>query len=139
MVGVRLGYCLSGDPALLTAISRTEQPWNVSTPAQAAGIAALREGAYLRRTVALVREQRTWLTERLSELGFRVIPSRTNYLLFRGPENLSDRLKAKGILIRNCDNYSGLGPGWYRIAVRLPEENRKLIQAMEEAVWQKTS
>lgn len=139
MAGVRLGYCLSGDPALLTAISRTEQPWNISTPAQAAGIAALREGAYLRRTVALVREQRTWLTERLSELGFRVIPSRTNYLLFRGPENLSDRLKAKGILIRNCDNYSGLGPGWYRIAVRLPEENRKLIQAMEEAVWQKTS
>lgn len=138
MAGVRLGYCLCADEALLTAISRTEQPWNVSSLAQAAGVAALRETEYLRRTVAVVKAERAWLTDRLRVLGFRVIPSSTNYLLFRAPENLSARLRERGILIRNCENYSGLGPGWYRIAVRLHEENERLIQAMEETVWQKT-
>ena len=42
------------------------------------------------------------------------------------------KLKEKKISIRNCDNYYGLGPGWYRIAVRLHEENIRLIQAIKE-------
>ena len=138
LAGIRLGYCLCTDGALLTAISRSEQPWNVSSLAQAAGVAALRETEYLRRTVSVVKTERAWLTDRLRGLDFRVIPSRTNYLLFRAPETLSEGLKEKGILIRNCGNYSGLGPGWYRIAVRLHEENERLIQAMEETRWQKT-
>ena len=38
--------------------------------------------------------------------------------------------KEQGIAIRNCDNYHGLGSGWYRIGVRLREENEELIRAM---------
>ena len=41
MAGLRLGYCLCADPALLTRMGRATQAWNVSIPAQMAGIAAL--------------------------------------------------------------------------------------------------
>ena len=132
MAGIRLGYCLSADRALLTDMSRCSQPWNVSGLAQAAGIAALDQGAFLEKTRALVRQERAWLTGQLRELGFWVGESRTNYLLFRAPEGLHERLKARGISIRNCDNYPGLGRGWYRIAVRLPQENQRLMAAIRE-------
>ncbi len=131
MAGLRLGYCLCSDAALLQNMCRTVQPWNVSTPAQAAGIAALKEKEFLAKTRALLQEERPWLKRKLEELGFFVCDSRANYLLFYGPERLDRALKARGIAIRNCDNYRGLGPGWYRIAVRLREENEELIRAVK--------
>ena len=132
MAGIRLGYCLTSDSALLTGMSRISQPWNVSSLAQAAGVAALQEGDFLRKTKALIHDQRIWLKAQLEALGLKVTDSETNYLLFRGPEDLHAKLREKYIAIRNCDNYVGLGKGWYRIAVRLPEENEQLIAAIKE-------
>ena len=132
MAGVRLGYGLSADSALLEAMSRSQQPWNISSLAQAAGIAALKQREFLQKCVEMVEKERVFLSASLSGLGFRVIPSDTNYILFQARVGLADALREKGILIRNCDNYPGLCPGWYRIAVRLPEENQALIQAIQE-------
>ena len=139
MAGVRLGYGLCADAALLRAMSRTVPPWNVSSLAQAAGVAALREGDFLARTRALVHEERAWLRAALAAHGFRVVPSDANYLLFRAAPGLDAVLREKGILIRNCGNYAGLCPGWYRIAVRTHEENEALIRAIREVrPWQRT-
>ena len=132
MAGIRLGYCLCSDPALLERMSKAVQPWNVSSLAQAAGIAALREQVFLQKTKELVAVERQWLQTELEALGFWVCPSSVNYLLFKGPADLHAKLKEKKIAIRNCDNYYGLGPGWYRIAVRLHEENEALIRAIKE-------
>ena len=132
MAGIRLGYCLCADEKLLARMAAASQPWNVSNLAQTAGIAALQEQAFLQKTKDLVAVEQEWLKRELEELGFRVIPSSVNYLLFQAPACLHTKLKAKKIAIRNCDNYFGLGPGWYRIAVRLHEENECLIRAMKE-------
>ena len=130
MAGIRLGYCLCADAELLTAMAREVQPWNVSSLAQAAGIAALKEDAFLQKTKELIQTERPWLKERLEGFGFHVCPSEVNYLLFRGPTDLHRKLKEKGIAIRNCDNYPGLTSGWYRVAVRRHEENEALIAAI---------
>lgn len=130
MAGIRLGYCLCSDGALLKAMAREVQPWNVSSLAQAAGIAALGEQDFLLKTKDLIQEERPWLKEHLEAFGFRVCPSSANYLLFQGPADLHEKLKKQGIAIRNCDNYPGLTSGWYRIAVRRHEENEKLISAI---------
>ena len=132
MAGVRLGYCLCSDPALLEKMSHTVPPWNVSTLAQAAGVAALQERAFLQKTRALIPVERQWLKGQLEALGFWVCPSRANYLLFQGRPDLREQLRKQGIAIRSCGNYHGLEQGWYRIAVRLHEENERLIQAMKE-------
>lgn len=133
LAGIRLGYCMSGDCALLAGMSHGVQPWNVSSLAQAAGVAALGEQDFLQKTRALIARERPWLQAQLEALGFWVCPSHTNFLLFRADAGLHERLRKKGIAIRNCDNYHGLGPGWYRAAVRLHGENEELIQAMKEA------
>ena len=58
MAGLRLGYCLCSDRALLDAMRGAGQPWAVSGPAQAAGIAALRETEYVQAVRALIRTER---------------------------------------------------------------------------------
>ena len=134
MAGIRLGYCLCADAELLTAMAREVQPWNVSSLAQAAGVAALKEVDFLNQTKELIQRERPWLQTKLEDFGFRVCPSSVNYLLFQGPDDLHSRLKEKGIAIRNCDNYPGLTSGWYRIAVRRHEENEALIAAIGSIV-----
>ena len=66
----------------------------------------------------------------LKELGFTVVPSRTNYILFYSNRELREPLLQLGIQIRSCANYLGLGQGWYRVAVKLPEENKQLLEAL---------
>ena len=140
MAGVRLGYCLCAQGQLLEEMSHTVQPWNVSTLAQSAGVAALHERAFLQRTRALIPVERQWLQSQLEALGFWVCPSKANYLLFQGSQDLWEQLRKQGIAIRCCGNYHGLGTGWYRIAVRLHGENECLIRAMKEVcTWQKIS
>lgn len=141
MAGIRLGYCLCADSTLLRRMASASQPWNVSSLAQSAGVAALAEQDFLQRTLALVRTERRWLTDNLMALGFWVCPSQANYLLFRGPRGLREGLLRRGIAIRGCGNYSGLDDGWYRIAVRPHEENEALITAIrqfceEKSLWQ---
>ena len=141
MAGIRLGYCLCADSALLHRMASASQPWNVSSLAQSAGVAALAEQNFLQRTRSLVHTERRWLTDNLTALGFWVCPSQANYLLFRGPLGLREGLLQQGIAIRGCGNYNGLGDGWYRIAVRPHEENEALITAIrqfckEKALWQ---
>ena len=90
-----------------------------------------------------MRDERTFLSQVLPRFGVLVCPSEANYLLLRAPVGLDTALLRRGIAIRNCENYPGLGPGWYRIAVRLHEENEALLETMqrvtEEMPWHETS
>lgn len=132
MAGLRLGYCLCGNSALLKKMGETVQPWNVSIPAQKAGIAALQQGAFLKRAKDTIRQERAVLTSGLRALGLTVIDSHTNYILFYSARPLQEPLLEKGIQIRSCANYHGLTQGWYRIAVKLPEENQVLLDALNK-------
>lgn len=132
MAGLRLGYCLSSNSELLKAMGETTQAWNVSIPAQAAGIAALKQTAFLEKANALIHQQRPQMMQAMQAMGLTVIPSRTNYILFFSPVELRAPLLERGIQIRSCANYHGLSQGWYRVAVKLPEQNQKLLNAMEE-------
>ena len=130
LAGARVGYCLTENHALLREMSQSCQPWNVSLPAQAAGVAALQEWSWVSRARKIVREERTFLSQELLSLNISVCPSEANYLLLRAPLGLDAALLRRGIAIRSCENYPGLGPGWYRIAVRLHEENEALLETM---------
>jgi len=138
MAGLRLGFCLCSDAALLDAMARAGQPWAVSGPAQAAGIAALKETQYVQAVRALIARERPRLASELARLGLRVVPGEANYLLFYSPTPLAGPLRQRGILLRDCGNYKGLCDGWYRAAVRTGEENRRFIAALEEVLKEGT-
>ena len=132
MAGVRLGYGLCHDQELLSRMEMMTQPWNVSTMAQEAGIAALTEREYVESGRQLVCTEAAWLKEEMKNLGLMVFPSQANYIFFKGPGSLFADCVKKGILIRDCSNYPGLCKGYYRIAVKTHEDNVKLIGALQE-------
>ena len=134
MAGLRLGFGLCADTDLMKRMAALTPPWNVSSVAHSAGVAALKEQAFLERAQALVRSERPRLTAALEALGLRVCPSEANFLLFQGPEGLCVSLVKTGVAIRDCGNFPGLGPGWYRAAVRTREENEKLVRALREVL-----
>ena len=139
MAGLRLGYCLCGDESLLEKMVRCGPPWPVSAPAQAAGAAALQDRTYSCRLREVIQTQRRSLAEGLTSLGLQVIPGEANFLLFFSrAADLGDRLKRRGILIRDCRDFPGLGPGWYRTAVRTEPDNQTLLAAIREVMgtWQ---
>ena len=130
--GLRLGYGITSDLELLERIQQVRQPWSVSTPAQAAGIAALRDIHRVQAARELVCSERGRMEKELREAGVEVIPSKANFILIYSQYDLFSLLKDRGILIRNCSNYSGLGKGWYRTAVRRKEENDRLLEAIRQ-------
>lgn len=135
MAGLRLGYAVCSDLELLEKMRRQGPPWPVSAPAQAAGLAALEESVYSQELAALIREQRPILAAGLSTLGCRVIPGEANFLLFRCSDvRLAQKLEQREILLRSCANFPGLGPGWYRTAVRTGKDDQALLRAMREVL-----
>ena len=134
MAGVRLGYALCSNTALLAKMPAAGQPWGVSSLAQAAGAAALRETAYADAVRALIADQRPRLAAGLRALGLRVLDGRANYLLFQGPETLGDALRQRGVVLRSCSNYPGLDGSWYRTAVRTGPENDELLKTLAEVL-----
>ncbi len=135
MAGLRLGYCLCSDGALLERMAECGQPWSVSVPAQLAGVQALREHEYLKESAALIRSEREYLRRGLLALGFGVMGSRANYIFFRSPvAGLRGKLERENILIRSCKNYPGLDGRYYRVAVRTRRENSLLLAALRDCV-----
>ena len=139
---LRLGYGIIPNAGLRERLEKFRQPWSVSAPAQAGGVAAFAvlaahsEGNLLEWTVKSLQTERPRLAEKLEELGFIVYPSQTNYLLFRSPDEDSRDYKQgcleHGILIRACENFEGLNRHYYRVAVRNREENERLINILKE-------
>ena len=128
MPGLRLGYAISSNQDTLEEMSWKLQQWNVSVPAQMAGVAALeRPEEYIRQTREYVSGQREYMRNIMKMMGYVVFASKANYLFFKGRPGLEKEALEAGFLIRDCQNYEGLSEGFYRIAVRTKEENERLI------------
>jgi threonine-phosphate decarboxylase len=132
MPGLRLGYGLCSNHELIKRMKQSMQPWNVSIPAQMAGIAALEEKEYVKHSLLLLREERTYLINELIKLEFKIFESKANYIFFKTEKGLYEKCLKKGILIRNCSNYKGLEEGYYRIVVKTREENMQLIDVLRQ-------
>ena len=140
MPGLRLGYCLTGNFSLLNKMKIVRQPWSVSNLAQEAGIAALKEEEYRKKTIQMIEEGRRQLTQGLSKLGFFVFPSMANYIFFRDEEEkrangqLYELCRQNKLLIRSCANYRGLDGRYYRVCVKTAEENQILLNLLEQVL-----
>ena len=134
MAGVRLGYAISSDTEFLERMASTGPCWNVSTPAQAAGIAALENADWLRGSVEAISKERVRMTQALGALGLRVYPGEANFLFLYSEFDFPSALLRQGILVRDCANYAGIGRGYFRIAIRMREENERLLKAVREVM-----
>lgn len=135
MPGLRLGYAMTADEKLRDCIRHCIQPWNTSIPAQMAGIEALKDQAYIKRTRQLIMKEKNYLMEELSKgIAKKQYPSAANYIFFRSRRDLQERLLEEKILIRACGNYKNLSAEYFRIGVRIHKENMELISSMRRCL-----
>jgi histidinol-phosphate aminotransferase len=133
LAGLRVGYGLM-HPAIADLLNRVRQPFNVSSIAQAAAIAALSDTEYVAESAQINHAGLTQLIAGLDELGVNYVPSHGNFLLIRvGPAaTIYDQLLRQGVIVRPVTNY-GL-PEHLRVTVGLPDENRCFLAALRVAL-----
>jgi len=132
--GMRLGwgYC---PPAIADILNRVRTPFNVSGPAQAAGLGALADTEFTRRGFENNSAWRPWLAEKLRGIGLLVPPSEANFILVRFPdggahdaEAADAFLKENGIITRRMVAY-GL-PSSLRISIGVEDEMRAVAETL---------
>lgn len=129
--GLRVGYGLF--PAnLLNLINKYKEPWTVNTMAQEAGIAALDDKEYIKKTFLFIEREKRFIENRFKELGIDFLPSAANYYLIKtdNADKLIKSMHSKGIMVRDCSNFNGLGRSYIRVAVKRRGENMKLLKEL---------
>jgi threonine-phosphate decarboxylase len=128
--GLRLG-CLLCDAA--GRVQALQPSWPVNAVAAAAGIAAVRDRGFAEASIAELARLREDFFGALDAIpGLRPFPGAANFLLVRGPDGLPERLARRSVLVRGCGPFYGLGPEYFRVAVRSAEENGRLVAAIKE-------
>jgi histidinol-phosphate aminotransferase len=135
LAGMRLGLCFA-NPAVIDALMKVKDSYNLSRVALAAGAEALRDSAWMRRNVEKVRKTRARTESRLRALGFEVPPSQANFVLARMPGRdmapVARGLRRAGILVRHFA--TPLLQDALRISIGTPAEMAALFKALTPLV-----
>ena len=134
LAGLRLGYAI-GTPEVLAPLNRVKEPFAVNLLAQVAGIAALEDEEFLKKSVQVNHEGRLFLYREFDRLGLRYLQSHANFILVEiGPQaaEVQQRMLEKGVILRSCISYDL--PNWLRITVGSEAQNARLIRTLEEVV-----
>jgi len=131
LAGIRLGYGMAM-PSVLEPMNRAKESFAVSRLAQAAGIAALQDRAFLRRSVEANHASRLWLYGQFDRLGLFYVESHTNFVLVEiGPHamEVQQELLKRGVIVRPCAGYDLYD--FLRVTVGTPAQNARFIQTLE--------
>ncbi|MGA3166132.1 MAG: histidinol-phosphate transaminase [Terriglobia bacterium] len=134
LAGLRLGYGM-GHPELIECLQRIRSPFNASSLAQVAGLAALDDREHIARSVESNRREMKFLTGELTLLGVRYTPSVGNFLLIdtgRDCEEDFIRLLHEGVIVRPMKLYNF--PTCLRVTVGVHEENEQFLEALHRVL-----
>ena len=137
--GLRLGFGIM-NPERVNVLQAHQPPWSVNTLAQAIGPNLLKNDSFSKITKKYVQRENEFLFQNLSKIpSIEVFQSAANFLLFRllegneaEAENLYETLLHQGLVLRNCGNFYGLDPRFFRLAVRSRSDNQLLISRIHE-------
>ncbi|MEJ8815848.1 histidinol-phosphate transaminase [Variovorax ureilyticus] len=129
LAGLRIGYGIA-QSGLADVMRRVRSPFTISEAAQIAAIAALGDGEFLERTVAMTNQGRTALTSGLRAKGHRCIESHTNFVLadVGGGAAFAGRLEKHGLIVRPVAAY-GLAD-WVRISIGTQAEIDRFLAVL---------
>ena len=109
MAGARLGFGFASEGIIadMNTIRYSTNPYNINRMTMAAGIGVLEDEEYTREGCREIMAIRDWTTEKLKEMGFRIIPSMANFIFAESDDisgaELYKELKKRGVLVRHFD------------------------------------
>jgi histidinol-phosphate aminotransferase len=140
LAALRIGW-MFGPAHIVDAVNRIRGPFNVSTPAMLAAVAAIEDTAHQEMSKAHTEKWRNWLTREIQKLGLEVTPSVANFVLIHFPTEkgkTSDEadvfLTRRGLVLRGLRNYRL--PHALRMTVGIEEANRLVVEGLREFMGQ---
>ena len=137
LAGLRVGYCVS-NPKLAKQITANRIFWNVNGVAQLAAIVALNDAKYIAKARALVKKERRFMRSYIEDRlqNFVAYRSDVNYFLIRLNGEYSTMLRdlmlaRRGVLVRDCSTFNGMGNRYIRVAVKTHGQNLLLLNALQ--------
>jgi histidinol-phosphate aminotransferase len=136
LAALRVGWMFAPEH-IVDAVNRIRGPFNVSTPAMLAAVAALEDAEHLRMSKIHTERWRNWLTEELTRLGLKVTPSVANFVLIHFPldkgKTAADAdafLTERGLVLRALNNYRL--PHALRLTIGTEEANRLVVDGLRD-------
>ena len=128
----RLGFGVFHE-SLIGNILNNKEPWTVNTIAQIAGIAALNDEKYKKKTFRVIREDKNLMESGFKRLSIAYLPSAVNYYLLKiaNAQQAIKSLQSSNIMVRDCSNFKGLNGSYIRVAVKSKEDNLRLLKGLE--------
>ena len=131
LAGLRIGYGIVGKPELTAFLDRIRTPFNTNGPAQAAALAALGDPSHVAAVVALALGERDRVRTGLVGRGYRVAPSKGNFLFFDAGSDAgtaSEKLLRHGVIVKpwKQDGYRT----FIRVSIGSPQENDHFLEAL---------
>lgn len=145
LAGLRLGFGIAANKALITPLMNLKPTWNLGVMQTAGGIAAIEDEEHVDRTVKMVVEMRAYVAEQLSGLNrVRMVPgSRSNFFLLEVTDpsitstEVFQGLLRRGVIVKDgADSFRGLGDRYLRVDVSLRENMDRLVWALKELLQQ---
>jgi histidinol-phosphate aminotransferase len=136
LAALRVGWMFA--PAhIVDALNRIRGPFNVSTPAMLAAVAAIEDTAHHQMSKTHTEKWRNWLTEELTKLGLKVTPSVANFVLIHFPldkgKTAADAdafLTKRGLVLRALNNYRL--PHALRMTIGTEEANQLVVEGLRD-------
>ena len=131
LAGLRVGYGYAA-PELCGILDRVRPPFNVSSIAQEAALAALDDDAWIESCRTLNRAGLEQLQQGLKDLGMETVPSFGNFILarFENSDSIYNHLMDQGIIVRPLKVYAL--PEYLRLTVGTEAQNRRLLACLAE-------
>ena len=137
IAGLRLGAIVA-HPATIRQLYGHKEPWTVNAVAEHVARELLRCGEYEREVRSIVAEGRRQISDGLagnSAITFHGVAANYFFASVAADLQLDDLLgflRSRGILVRDCRNFDGIPPTCFRFCIRTPDENRRLVEALND-------
>lgn len=138
--GIRLGYAATGNVKFLNVTANGKIPWNINTYASVAGV-MFEDIGYMKMTRSLIQTERNLVVSALSSRKtIKVFKPAANFVLIKllrddiTASDVFEHCIKKGLMIRDCTDYEGLGEKYIRFCFMKPEQNDSIVNTILEIV-----
>ena len=130
LASLRIGYGIA-DPKAIELLNRVRNPFNINSLAQVAAIASLKDQEFVKESVSLNLQSKTYMYEEFEKLGISFMPTQANFIMFdakRPSDVLFQDFLKHGFIIRPAFGV----PNWVRVSLGTPEQMKEFIALLKK-------
>ncbi len=140
LAGLRVGYGI-GAKETIEYMNKARIPFSISRISAICAVEALKDINFVKKTVEHTKRWREWMRKEIMKIdGVKVSNSQANFLLLDIRDtSLSSReveleLLKRGVIVRECSAFRGLGDGFIRVSIGREQENIRFIDSLKDVL-----